>query len=860
MAINRQQPNRRKKIDAETPHEEELFAAPVDQPEYGDIFASLLDLASEAGPPEFGSPLGDPLGDPLETPVAPSVRLLARPRFSHLQKGLFVGIVFVAALVAYALLRIVPSASEAGPGSDQNPSQNQYTSFEQSYTDSPAQPPLQSPPPVAAPVQPAPTYQRAEVSLPGVEPLSLQIADKLYLGSDYESALAMYEKLYRRLPPTEEQQPLRDFLLLRMALCSRNTGNTQQADNMFRTVSLSRLPMLRALARYHQSTTLIERERYLEAATRAYQTIALVEVVDYDDKWVRAVQRQCSFLVAEALTRSLLSLRDADGGLPPELWTRHPDIDPFVNLDEAQLKVFLASGSEKLNDALLAPQIRPSGQENHWSVICNGAPIEELLSRFATNTGYNIQWPDNGRAALEEETIRRRPAYIYLESATAQQAMTIAAGSVGLLARMDTSGNVRIIDPSSYISLADHTELLADEAVSLWQRFLLTAEDDKRVPSGHFALGLLYTVRDRTNEAIAEYKLVANRFAKDMLAPQALLHSGQLKVALRDYAGAQSDLKQLVDLYPETDLADRSCLYLADATMKAGLYDEATSLYRKVYNLGLSRDSQTESSLGAGRCFYETGRYEDAAMWLSRYVSLARDQNRREYHVACLLLGKTYLALKKPQQAHAALKLALRGDLSRQQHVETVTTLVKAYMQQELYVEALNILEGVHAWQLSQQEAVELLLIRARVLRSIGLQSKAIAILGEKGQFLPNAELKGKVALELAACRVDTGDLEQARKTLSETLTMVEPGPLAQQIGLELARICLRVGQSQQAISVCSQLLEYTEDSAEKEKIQALMAEAYRQEGQYDRAVSALLEDQTTSANPGVQSDQTVGN
>lgn len=842
--MNRPQPSRKKKTQAPQgpsgPRDEELFATPMDQPEYGDIFASLLDYASEAGPSEFG--------DPLEVPLTP-VRL-PRPRFSNAQAGLFVGIVFVGALVAYALLRTVPSQPESDGSAIPTPAQNQVTSFQPSYTDLPAQPPLQSAQTYLTEPEPAPVYQRAEINLPGVEPLSLQIADKLYLGADYESALATYEKLYRRLPPTEEHQPLRDFLLLRMALCSRNSGRTQQADNMLRTVSLSRLPMLRALARYHQSTTLMERDRYLEAATRAYQTIGLVEVVDYDTTWVRAVQRQCSFLIAEALTRSLLSLRDGDGDLPDELWTRHPDIDPFVNLDEAQLKVFLASGSEKLDDALLAPQIRPAGSEGHWSVICNGAPIEELLSRFATNTGFNIHWPDHGKTSLDEETMRRRPAYLYLTSATIQQVMTIAAGGVGLLARMDTEGSVRIVDPSSYISLADHTELLADESVSLWQRFLLTAEDDKRVPSSHFALGLLYAACDRTNEAIAEYKLVANRFAKDALAPHALLHSGRLKVALRDYAGAQSDLKQLVDLYPETDLADRACLYLADATMNAGMFEEATSLYRKVYNLGLSRDAQTESSLGAGRCFYETGRYDDAATWLSRYVALARDQNRREFHAACLLLGKTYLALEQPQQAHDALNLALKGDLSRQQHVETVTTLVRTYMQQELYVEALNILEGAHAWQLSQQETVELLLARARILRSIGLQTKAIAILGEKGQFLTSPELKGKIALELAAACVETGDIERARKTLSDVWTLVEPGPLAQQIGRELSRICLRVGQSEQAISVCSQLLEYTDDSAEKSRIQTLLAEAYRQQGQYDRAVSALLEDRAIGPNP----------
>ena len=80
----------------------------------------------------------------------------------------------------------------------------------------------------------------------------------------------------------------------------------------------------------------------------------------------------------------------------------------------------------------------------------------------------------------------------------------------------------------------------------------MTAEDDKRVPNGHFALGLLHAERNQPNDAIAEYKLVANRFSKTPLAPQALLQSGMLKVTLRDYAGAQQDLKQLVELYPDT--------------------------------------------------------------------------------------------------------------------------------------------------------------------------------------------------------------------------------------------------------------------------------------------------------------------
>ncbi len=832
MAQNRQQPNRKKKIEATPPFDEELFATPASEPEYSDIFASLLDFASEPEPAVF-----DPA--PHRTPPNTASRLPS-PHFSHLQKGLLAGIILVAAALSYALLtRLQPKV----PTEPSTSAPQQYTQYESAYNEPPTQIPMRSAPIRSNP--PATPMQRSDIGMPNPEPLSLAIADKLYLGNEYASALSTYEKLYRRLPPSEDQQPLRDFLLLRMALCSKNTGDIRQADNMFRTVSLSRLPLLRALARYHQSCTLVDRERYLEAVTKAYQTLALIEVVDYDETWVQAVQRQCNFLVAESMTRSLLSLRDADANLPPALWEGHPDIDPFVNLDQPQLKVFLASGAEKLDEALLAPKIEPRAEQGRWSIICNGASIEELLSRFATNARFNIQWIDTNQETLAEDSVRRRPVYLYLKSATVQQAMTTAAGSVGLLARMDRIGNVKIVDPSSYASLAEHTSLLADESVSLWQRFLLAAEDDQRVPNGHFALGLLYAERDRPTEAIAEYKLVANRFAQGKLAPHALLQSGMLKVTLRDYAGAQQDLKQLVELYPDTELADHASLYLANATMKAGLYEEASSQFRKVYNLGLSRDSQTASALGAGRCFYETQDYGNAATWLNRYISLVQDQNSREFHVACLLLGKTYLALNNPRQAHSALMLAMKGDLSRQQYVETVAALVKTYIQQELYIEALNTLEGTHAWQLSQQETIDLLLLRSQVLRAIGLVDKAVAILGEKVQFLPSPVLKSKVALELTACYREQGRLEEARRVLSEAFSLVEPGPLAQDVGCELAQVSLSVSQPSQAISVCTQLLEHTQTSAERKRVKTLLAEAYRDQQKYDQAVSTLLDNQT---------------
>jgi tetratricopeptide (TPR) repeat protein len=903
MAEEKQQPDRDDQTQpaAGAPHRygPDWEAAPVE----GEVFETPFDLEpmpDDPFPPlaESGSEAAAADVDSWARAVSPGEGTLSRlsrlpgamlhmwdlGRLSRVQKALVVGILINAVVVSYlvqtpAPLIPDPTASAPAPGGD-DPSPPQ------------ARPGVAAQGPVAVASAPASTETEVQgpadsqrdlprlETLPGPEPLSLQLADKLYLHRDFEHAQVMYDKLHRRLPATQDNQPLRDFLLLRMALCGKNGGNIAPADALLRTVSLSRLPILRALARYHQSTMLLGRQRYLEATAKAYQTIALIEVAAHDQKWTSAVQRECGFLAAEAMTRNLLSLCDADANLPRELWGEHPDVDPFVDMDEPQLRVFLASGADQLEATVLSPQIRRregKAAVPRWSVICNGASIEELLARFAANAGVNIRWTEPARAAATpdpgpegprsrsgppgpsasglrvggEDNVRARPVHLYLTSATTAQIVTTAAGSVGLLARTEDNGGLRLLDPTSYSSLADHTSLLAEEAITLWQRFLLAAESDPRAANAHFALALLQAARGQFDQAVAEYKLVANRFAMHALAPYALLQSGMLKVRLRDYTGAHTDLRQLVELYPETELSDRACLYLADATMKAGLYEEASGLYRKVYNLGLSAAAQTESAWGAGRCLYETGRYEEAAEWLNRYTTLARDPSRPAFSAACLLLGQAYLALHRPSQAQAALRLALRGELSHQQHVQTITVLVKTYLEQGLFLEALGVLENTGGWQLSQQEAVELALLRVQALRSIGLADSALGLLQEKSQYLPNPELQAKVALELARCQVAADNLEAARKTLGPVFETVEPGPLADQIGRELALVCLHLGQTEQAVSVCALLLKRAAAS-ERPALLALLADAYRRQGKLDQAMAATLNQYEVAADPNI--------
>jgi tetratricopeptide (TPR) repeat protein len=373
--------------------------------------------------------------------------------------------------------------------------------------------------------------------------------------------------------------------------------------------------------------------------------------------------------------------------------------------------------------------------------------------------------------------------------------------------------------------------MLCQEAVSLWQRFLLTSVGSDLIVNAHFALGLLKAQKGQLPDALAEYKLVANRFSQTSFAPYALLHSSRLKVMLRDYTGAREDLKQLTELYPDSEFSDQACLYLADATMKAGLFDEWVRLFCKAYNLGFSAQSKIASALGAGRCFYEQKDYAAAAEWLSRFISLAKDVASADFNLACFLLGKTYLALGKPERASDALEYALAGRLPRQEYIEAVSALVDARTQQGHFIEALEALERAQPWQFSQKESVEMSLLKTKVLRSMGLSDKAILVLADRAEYLLDTQLKAKVLYELAKCHIAEQDLELAHRRLTEVLVLIEPGPNALEVGCELAEVCLRLGQNSQVVSICSQLLDFTAENAEtaeeKSKLQISASSAH---------------------------------
>ena len=681
------------------------------------------------------------------------------------------------------------------------------------------------------------------------EPLSLEIAGELYLQNNYPDAYSAYNQLYQSIPSGANEELLRDFLQFKMAVCLSREGNKEEAKTIYRILTKSRSPAIIVAANYNLGLLQIDEKMYLKARNNIYNTLATISAVDFDKDWIFSLQRDCYFLVAESMTRNILSLCDADKDIPPRLWSNFEDIDPFTSYEVAKLRVLLNSGTEQLKEGLLSPQIKKlehPGVLSRWSVVAHGASIEELMSRFSANAGLDITWSQNMASNNEPVTnaVRKRPVRLYLPSATVQQVVEIAAGHVGLLSRLNDKEFLNISNPDEYSSLSEYLNLVVQDTMYLWRNFLFTYPENKLVPNAHFALGLLHEQQKQTASAIAEYKLVANQFSQTSLAPLSLLKSSKIKAELLDYSGARADLTQLVEQHPDTEFYGQACMNLADASKKAGFSYEAGKLYRKVYNLGLSTKLQIASTFGAGRCAFEIQDYEDASKWLVRYLNLTNGKKDDNFYLAYYLLGKINLSLNKPKQAIRTFQYALSGpvgSLSKERYVEAVTALVETQIKLENFVEALTLLENLDSWQFSKKESIDMLILKGKVLRLMGLPDKAIILLSDNAESLPESELKTKMTFEVANCYIDRGDLDYAHTILTEMLMSATPGPLLHEITLRLAEVCLMLDQSDQTVTVCRQLLDSEVSTQIKQKAIKVLAAAYNQQKNFDDAALILI-------------------
>ncbi len=683
---------------------------------------------------------------------------------------------------------------------------------------------------------PEPTLPAAEAQ--ALEPsVSWRLADQLFQSGKFDRAAFVYRRLSDNLTPgIPADEWLRDLLALRIAQCLTQSDKPSDTGRLFTQALQSRSIVVRALAHYSLAFIEFHNEHYLAARQHAYQTIALGRL--FEDVFSPKLESDCYFLQAESLTREILHQNNQSADLPGSLWADQILPEIFPTMDQTHLKAFLQNGQTLLADGILNPQVRqqtdsPTGAQ--WTSEAMEAPFVEWINRFAAQARLNVTW------ASQTEQVRSRPICLLVPGTSEQSLAEIAAGSAGLIAEYAAEG-LTIQNPSMYDNLNDHRQILTREAIFVWRRFLLRNPGDHRCPNAHFAMGLLQETLGESVAALGEYKLMASQFAFNPLTPHALLNSSRIKTGLQDYTGARADLTELIVQYPECKLIDQASLGLAHATARIGRYDEALTMFRKVFNLDLNKESRRDAAYGAADCYDRLGRQDEAKKWYIQAIRLTPDLSDHRIYTAYLNLGKALIALNDYDQAAVALRQAFQGPLTTEEFVETVLQLTEAQTRQERFVPALNMLEKIPDEKLTPDQSCRVLMARTSILREINLADTALSLLHRKLEFVNDPQLRGRLTVEIAKCNFEVGELARAQKNLSDALVSLSPGPYARQASLLLIDINQRLGQYDQAKLLCLQFLNQTaEDLPEYKRGLALLGEIYTKLKEHDKAAMAFV-------------------
>ncbi len=665
--------------------------------------------------------------------------------------------------------------------------------------------------------------------------ISLQSARRLAEEGQFYEAAYIYEQLRLGITGSElKDQVLRDWLSLQMGLCLQKTKEQGLMGECFTKALQSKSMVVRAMANYSLAVIQLQNGQFMEARSRAFQAIGLLKV--FDKSMPDRMEADCYFLAAEGLTRYLLKMSNLGSDLPPAEWSDSMPFHELPVLNQEQLSSLLMTGMEQMQQAAMMPKVvyypeRHIGSQ--WSVVSSEAPLEQLLWQFASETKLNIAWDD------QQSSARSRRTTVYLPYSERLKVVEVVTGALGLVWHYDGQSGT-IYDPSRYKRFADIQQVLTQEAIASWQRFVLHYRTDSRAANAHYCLGRLFDLMGEHATALGEYKLLSTQFHNNLLAPQAILDASRVKTELLDYDGARADLNELLIRYPNCKVADTAMLYLAEATLKGHFYKEAYGLFEQVWRLNVSAEDRCTALFGMGRSAYELKNYTKAVEHLTQALKMCAERDDLRIGPACFLLGRSYIERGDFAKATGALKMALGRALDDHEYVEIVSNLVEAECSQENYLQALMLLESIPEQRLNQEETCRLLVKKARIYRDIDLPDTAIGVLRRRIKFIAEAPLRAMLTVELARCYIANGDFRVAKKELNDALYDLPTGRQRQEGFYLLALVCRRMGDPRQAEAFCVQAIQTKiEDSALRAEVFALLGQVYSEQKLFDKAALA---------------------
>ncbi len=659
-------------------------------------------------------------------------------------------------------------------------------------------------------------------------PTSWAECERALVEQQYGRALLGYSQLLEQSRIQPGNQLITDLLRLRMAQSYVHLGRHYKADELYSKVLISDSPLIRAVARYQLAVRDAFGKQFLRARMRAYRAIADLALLESP----LLLEIDCDFLIARVLSEKVFGYY-GKGDLFN--WQSIRINDPFTGADATEILRLIRTGQGRREGAMLGPQVsRDLSQagQRRFSVACTRTGIEKLLAAFVAKAELQLEWVGVSAPA------RSRAVSLRYSNITEQRLSEVSCGLTGLIGNYDGQ-RITVHDPQTYVMLSEQRDLLNNEAKAVWRRLFLRASDDPRLPEGRLAYAVLSECAGEVDVAMREYQLIAQRFPRNLSAPVALLQSADMRIRLRDYTGARADLLNMLDQYPDSQSSDQVYMKLAEATMNAGLFEEAIRTYRGMYYKELSSESQRKACIGASKCFASLGKMDEAKKWAMRYIGLA-DTQEEGLAEAYMLIGQAEVLAGNDAEAAAAYYRALAYSPPRDLYVKTAIDLAEVEMRRKQYVLAMNAMHRLGKLSLTPGQTAKFVICMSQIYRDMGIPEKGTILIRNHMLALSDMVLQAKLSQELARCYLAENDIPAAERTLVEFLPKMEAGPPAHESVCLLAEIYLKTKRPKEAITLARPLT-YVECSDEiRQRVGDILGQAYIQQEEYGRAADVL--------------------
>lgn len=667
-------------------------------------------------------------------------------------------------------------------------------------------------------------------------PVSWEMADSFFTKRQYEKAYYAYRKIYEGLTshvPADEF--LKDLLQVKMGSALYHHDKNIDTSAFFANALQSRSPVVRAMANYQLAFINMDYKQYLEARKNAYNVLALLKACE--EYFNPNLEPDCYFIAAEAMTKQILATNGRPVKMPGKLWTDNMAQEIIPRMDQNQMRTFVQSGLYSMSVGQVTPRVARKEHPNaglRISAVCIDAPADDLMAKIGAVENLEIAWQSSSEPGTD------RPVSVYITDSPVQYVGEVAAGAAGLIARFDKN-HIRIYNPEKYQSLKAHHQMLSGETISLWRRFLMKYRGDHRAANAHFGRALALECAGEPQAAIKQYQLIATRFTHNDLAQYALLNSSKIRTNLKDYAGARSDLTQLISLnqYHETGLANTAYLYLADASRAEQQYDQAIRVYKRLYHLDAVPAIKCQAALGIGLCYYNRKNYTEADKWLTIALGY-KNKVDVDLRQGFFVMGKVKTKLGEYESAASALRVSLGKDMPTEEYVVSALELALAEANRGNFLEALKILDNVPVKHLSQQYITDYFITKSRVMRKLDLHENAASILRHRITFIADPQLRAKLSLELSMCYSQGQNYQAARDELLEAVTELGPSLIKRQIQTELAKSLLNTNEPKRAITVCKQLLQSSPPPELRKQALYTLGRAYSRQEKHEMAALAF--------------------